>query len=80
MIEITEQGYDPKEKGIVAHECLTKINREHKISLSWKRKVLLEKSIWTKGNFVYIREKSRISHLTGDFTNLLMNIWGKCRT
>ena len=45
MIEIIDQGYDPKKKGLAVHEYLTEIVKEPRMSVSWKRKVLLQQRI-----------------------------------
>ena len=44
VIEIIEQGYDPNKKGVAVNEYLTEIVKEPRMSVSWKRKVLLQQS------------------------------------
>ena len=58
VIEINEQGYNPKEKRVAVNECLTKIVRERRMAVSWKRKVLLQQKQLKKRGFVEIREKA----------------------
>ena len=57
MIEIIEQGYVRKKKGLAVNEYLTEIVKEPRMSVSWKRKVLLQQSNWTIGGLVEIRDR-----------------------
>ena len=63
MIEINEQGYNPKEKRVAVNECLTKIVRERRMAVSWKRKVLLQQKQLKKKRLRWDKRESNKSSL-----------------
>ena len=76
MIEIIEQGYVPKKKGLAVNEYLTEIVKEPRMSVSWKRKVLLQQSNWTIGGLVEIRDReSNRSSLSQVFLKISQYSW-----
>ena len=76
MIEIIEQGYVPKKKGLAVNEYLTEIVKESRMSVSWKRKVLLQQNNWTIGGLVEIRDReSNRSSLSQVFLKISQYSW-----